>query len=429
MIFRQPETMQHKTLSQWLAHLETAHSGGLIDMGLTRVSHVRDAMRLYPACPVITVGGTNGKGSVCAFLSRILTEAGYTVGTLTSPHLLRFNERIAVNCEPVSDSEIVAAFERIEAARGSVSLTYFEFNTLAAVDIFSRRKTDVMVLEVGLGGRLDAVNIFDADCAVITSVDLDHQAFLGDTVEQVAYEKAGIFRPRRPAVCGQNPVPDSMARHAADIGAKLYALGRDFGYVRHENGWQFRQGGTLLELPNPALQGSFQFGNAACAVSAILHLQERLPVSPEAIRAGIGRAQNPARFQTIRRQPETIIDAAHNPHAARALAGSLKNLPSKRNIAVFSILADKDSSGVLEAMKPLVDEWHIAPLHLPRGMGLADLENILRAQGIVRTVPHPSIQAAYAAALSQASENDRIIVFGSFHTVAGILSEDHTPDS
>ena len=304
--------MQHKTLSQWLAHLETAHSGGLIDMGLTRVSRVRDAMRLYPACPVITVGGTNGKGSVCAFLSRILTEAGYTVGTLTSPHLLRFNERIAVNCEPVSDSEIVAAFERIEAARGSVSLTYFEFNTLAAVDIFSRRKTDVMVLEVGLGGRLDAVNIFDADCAVITSVDLDHQAFLGDTVEQVAYEKAGIFRPRRPAVCGQNPVPDSMARHAADIGAKLYALGRDFGYVRHENGWQFRQGGTLLELPNPALQGSFQFGNAACAVSAILHLQERLPVSPEAIRAGIGRAQNPARFQTIRRQPEKpAVQAQH----------------------------------------------------------------------------------------------------------------------
>ena len=214
--------MQHKTLSQWLAHLETAHSGGLIDMGLTRVSRVRDAMRLYPACPVITVGRTNGKGSVCAFLSRILTEAGYKVGTLTSPHLLRFNERIAVNCEPVSDSEIVAAFERIEAARGSVSLTYFEFNTLAAVDIFSRRKTDVMVLEVGLGGRLDAVNIFDADCAVITSVDLDHQAFLGDTVEQVAYEKAGIFRPRRPAVCGQNPVPDSMARHAAGRAARCW---------------------------------------------------------------------------------------------------------------------------------------------------------------------------------------------------------------
>ena len=197
-----------KTLQDWLSYLETAHSSGLIDMGLERVGEVKKRMNLVPQCPVVVVAGTNGKGSVCAYLSHIYKEAGFKVGTLTSPHLLRYNERIAINTQPVSDDLIVSSFERIEAARGEISLTYFEFNALAAIDIFMRENVDVMILEVGLGGRLDAVNVFDGDCSVVTSVDLDHQAFLGDTVEQVGFEKAGVFRSGKPAVCGQNPAPD-----------------------------------------------------------------------------------------------------------------------------------------------------------------------------------------------------------------------------
>ncbi|MBP6345250.1 MAG: bifunctional folylpolyglutamate synthase/dihydrofolate synthase, partial [Neisseriaceae bacterium] len=208
--------MSQKTLAEWLAYFESVHPS-TIDMGLSRVEAVRQSMQLVPKCPVITVSGTNGKGSVCAFLSKIYASAGFKVGTLTSPHLLRFNERIALNAEPVSDEEIVISLERIEVARGDVSLTYFEMNALAAVDVFDRAQVDVMILEVGLGGRLDAVNVFDADCAVVTSVDLDHQAYLGDTIEAVAFEKAGIFRAGKPAVCGQNPVPESMAKHAASL--------------------------------------------------------------------------------------------------------------------------------------------------------------------------------------------------------------------
>ena len=238
--------MQSKTLSQWLAHLETAHPT-TIDMGLTRVTQVKNAMDLAPSCPVITVGGTNGKGSTCAFLSHIYAAAGYKVGTLTSPHLLRFNERIAINSQPVSDEDIVAAFERIEAARGDVSLTYFEFNTLAAVDIFRLHQVDVMILEVGLGGRLDAVNAFDADCAIVTSVDLEHQAYLGDTVEQIAKEKAGIFRAGKPAIFGQDPAPHSLGQHAKNIGAKLLQLNHQFSYLTRIDSWQWQANNGSLK--------------------------------------------------------------------------------------------------------------------------------------------------------------------------------------
>ena len=234
-----------KTLSQWLAHLETAytgtaHSHGSIDLGLERVRTVKERMDLQPQCPVIVVAGTNGKGSVCAFLESIYRAAGFKTGMLTSPHILRYNERICVNGQPAADETIAAAFERIEAARGDTALTYFEFNTLAAVDIFQRAETDVMILEVGLGGRLDAVNIFDGDVSVVTSVDLDHQAFLGDTVEQVAFEKAGVFRAGKPAICAQNPPPESLRRHAEAIGADLLLAGRDFSFSKLEQQqWSF----------------------------------------------------------------------------------------------------------------------------------------------------------------------------------------------
>ena len=416
--------MPNKTLPQWLAHLETAHPT-TIDMGLTRVTQVKNAMNLVPAFhrvgagaykpglersralddalgrpsaayPIIHVAGTNGKGSTCAFLSHIYAAAGYKVGTLTSPHLLRFNERIAINNQPVSDDDIVAAFERIEAARGDVSLTYFEFNTLAAVDIFRLHQVDVMILEVGLGGRLDAVNAFDADCAIVTSVDLEHQAYLGDTVEQIAKEKAGIFRAGKPAIFGQDPAPHSLGQHAKNIGAKLLQLNHQFSYLARIDSWQWQanNGSLKIDLPLPALQGAFQLNNAACAVAAVQIMRQQLPVSNEALAQGIAQAQNTARFQIIQQQPEIILDVAHNPHAARALASSLNALPTKRTIAVFSILADKDSDAVINTLQGSIDEWYIAPLDLPRGMTLTALTAKLKKHDIQPIHPYNTIQAA-----------------------------------
>ena len=430
-------THTNKTLAQWLAHLETAHSNGVIDMGLERVTRVKETMGLNIACPLITVGGTNGKGSTCAFLSQIYAQAGYKVGTLTSPHLLRFNERIAVNTQPVSDEAIVAAFERIEAARGNTSLTYFEFNTLAAVDIFLREQVDVMILEVGLGGRLDAVNIFDTDCAVVTSVDLDHQHYLGDTVEAVAFEKAGIFRTGKPAVCGQNPVPSSLQRHAEDIGAPLLWAKHDFSVSKLDNqqwNFHFTPQNTALALPArnrnalpmPALRGGYQLNNAACALAAIECLHQRLPVDVGAVKRGLLMAENIGRFQVLPGRPLTVLDVGHNPHAARALRQSLIALPfAEKRIAVFSMLSDKDIDGVLEIVRDQFDEWYLAPLDVPRGMTLAALQEKCAAHGIDRIKTFENVQAACESALSVAGENDRIVVFGSFHTVGEAMSVCH----
>lgn len=401
-------------------------------MGLERVGEVKKRMGLQPQCPVVVVAGTNGKGSVCAYLSQIYTQAGFKVGTLTSPHLLRYNERIAVNTRPVEDAAIVASFERIEAARAGISLTYFEFNTLAAVDIFIREKVDVMVLEVGLGGRLDAVNVFDADCAVVTSVDLDHQAFLGDTVEQVAFEKAGVFRSGKPAICGQTPPPESLCRHAGEIGAELLLIKRDFDFFTLENvQWSYRyhpqnsDGRTRNRnaLPFPALRGAYQLSNAACALTVLECLGDRLPVDIAAIKRGLLLVENPGRFQVLPGRPLTVLDVGHNPHAARALRRSLINLMfAEKRTAVFSILADKDIDGVLDIVKDQFDEWHIAPLDVPRGMTAEALVRKLAEHGIENVKVFENIEKAYRAALEKAGENDRIVVFGSFHTVAAVMA-------
>ncbi len=401
-------------------------------MGLERVGEVKKRMGLQPQCPVVVVAGTNGKGSVCAYLSQIYTQAGFKVGTLTSPHLLRYNERIAVNTRPVEDAAIVASFERIEAARAGISLTYFEFNTLAAVNIFIREKVDVMVLEVGLGGRLDAVNVFDADCAVVTSVDLDHQAFLGDTVEQVAFEKAGVFRSGKPAICGQTPPPESLRRHAGEIGAELLLIKRDFDFSTLENvQWSYRyhpqnsDGRTRNRnaLPFPALRGAYQLSNAACALTVLECLGDRLPVDIAAIKRGLLLVENPGRFQVLPGRPLTVLDVGHNPHAARALRRSLINLMfAEKRTAVFSILADKDIDGVLDIVKDQFDEWHIAPLDVPRGMTAEALVRKLSEHGIENVKVFENIEKAYRAALEKAGENDRIVVFGSFHTVAAVMA-------
>ena len=420
-------------LSSWLQHLENGVAGGEIEMGLARVGAVRDRMGLKPVCPLIVVGGTNGKGSVCAYLTQIYHEAGYRVGTLTSPHLLRFNERIAINGEAVADDLIVSAFEHIETARAEIPLTYFEFNTLAAVDVFIRQQVDVMILEVGLGGRLDAVNIFDADVAVITSVDLDHEAFLGDTVEKVAFEKAGIMRAGKPVICAQIPVPHSLSSHAAEVGADLLLLGRDFDCHKMEmQQWSYRfhpQESSLYTgeharhaLPIPVLRGNFQLSNAACALTVLECLSERLPLDIGAIKRGLLRVRHPGRFQVLPGRPVTVLDVGHNPHAARALRSSLIALPyAEKRMAVFSMLADKDIDAVLEIIKDQFDCWLIAPLALPRGMTVQALQEKFIQHNITAVTAYPDVKEAYQAALSEAGENDRIVVFGSFHTVAEII--------
>lgn len=420
-------------LSSWLQHLENGVAGGEIEMGLARVGAVRDRMGLKPVCPLIVVGGTNGKGSVCAYLTQIYHEAGYRVGTLTSPHLLRFNERIAINGEAVADDLIVSAFEHIETARAEIPLTYFEFNTLAAVDVFIRQQVDVMILEVGLGGRLDAVNIFDADVAVITSVDLDHEAFLGDTVEKVAFEKAGIMRAGKPVICAQIPVPHSLSSHAAEVGADLLLLGRDFDCHKMEmQQWSYRfhpQKSSLYTgeharhaLPIPVLRGNFQLSNAACALTVLECLSERLPLDIGAIKRGLLRVRHPGRFQVLPGRPVTVLDVGHNPHAARALRSSLIALPyAEKRMAVFSMLADKDIDAVLEIIKDQFDCWLIAPLALPRGMIIQALQEKFIQHNITAVTAYPDVKEAYQAALSEAGENDRIVVFGSFHTVAEII--------
>ena len=419
-----------KSLNDWLSHLETAHSQGLIDMGLARVGEVKNRMGLQPTCPVVVVAGTNGKGSVCAFLTQIYKQAGFKVGTLTSPHLLRFNERIALNGQPVDDGSIVAAFERIEAARGEISLTYFEFNTLAAVDIFIQAQVDVMILEVGLGGRLDAVNVFDADVAVVTSVDLDHQAFLGDTIEQVGFEKAGVFRTGKPAICGQNPPPESLRQHAEQIGAALLLIQRDFAYSKLENQqWSFhfhpqnQPQRNRNALPIPALRGAYQLNNAACALAVVECLYTRLPIDVGSIKRGLLLVENAGRFQVLAGRPITVLDVGHNPHAARALRQGLLALPfAEKRIAVFSMLADKDMDSVLDILKDQFDYWYIAPLHMPRGMNNNELQTKLAAHQIESVKSFSTIAEAYRAALAIATENDRIIVFGSFHTVAEVMT-------
>lgn len=419
------------SLDQWLTHLESAHSNGLIDMGLTRVAQVKNNMNLQPTCPIITVGGTNGKGSTCSYLSSIYSQAGYKIGTLTSPHLLTFNERICINTQPVSDEAIIASFERIEQARDKISLTYFEFNTLAAVDIFIRENVDLMILEVGLGGRLDAVNIFDADCAIVTNVDLDHQAFLGNTIEEIGFEKAGIFRTNTPAICGQNPPPQSLLQYARNIDANLFLIKQDFNFTKLEHQWSYQftpHSGSLKAhnrnaLPLPALRGSYQLNNAACALTAIECLHLQLPVDIGAIKRGLLLVQNLGRFQVLPGRPLTIFDVGHNPHAAKALRQSLITLPfAQHRIAVFSILSDKDIDGVLSCLKDQFDEWFIAPLNLPRGMTIEQLEKKLAQHQITRIRGFENVAQAHQTALSVATENDRIVVFGSFHTVAEAMS-------
>jgi len=418
-------TSKPAILSDWLAYLESLNPRA-ISLGLDRVLQVKNTLQLEPEFPIITVSGTNGKGSTCAFLEAILKIAGYRVGCYTSPHLLSYNERVRINCMPVDDLALVRVFQKIEAARHDIPLTYFEYGTLAAMLLFSEAGLDVAILEVGLGGRLDAVNAFNADCAVITSIDFDHMDYLGNTREQIAFEKAGIFRPGKPAICADADVPDSLSKHATSIGAQLLRINRDFDFTPEKNQWLYRgPSGSRHVLPYPALRGAYQLQNASAALTVLDAFRDALAVGMGEIKRGLMEVELPARFQVLPGRPAVVLDVAHNPQAAAALSANLGKMECHGNtFAVFGMLKDKDIAGAARFLVPQVDSWLIASIGRERrGATASDVaEELLRA-GVPQTAMSgfASPAEAYDQACNLATENDRIIVFGSFHTVAGVL--------
>ena len=411
------------SLADWLARLEQLHPS-TIELGLDRVRKVKDALGLAPDFPLIIVGGTNGKGSTCAYLEAILLAAGYKTGLYTSPHLLRYNERVRVAGQDSCDAELVDAFEKVDAVRSETSLTYFEFGTLGAMIRFIDAGVDVAILEVGLGGRLDAVNVFDADAAIVTSVDLDHMEYLGDTREKIAFEKAGIYRAGRPAICADPVPPASLLEHARSIGADLRCVNQDFSAQRQDDRWTYRGPSlTWSALPLPSMAGSYQLGNAMGALAALESVRVRLPVSEAAICQGLVAAQVPGRFQHISRSPDVILDVAHNPEAARALAATLREQPIPgRTLAVVGMLADKDADAVFSALADEIDAWWTCTPDSPRAREAAALAAILIPHaGSAPVNEQQDVRTALDEARIEAREGDRILVFGSFYTVAAVL--------
>ncbi|MES2259021.1 MAG: bifunctional tetrahydrofolate synthase/dihydrofolate synthase [Pseudomonadota bacterium] len=416
------------TLPDWLALLESRHAVTVINMGLDRVRAVKERLDLKFACPVIMVAGTNGKGSTCAMLESVLLRAGYKTGLYIKPHFLDFNERARVNGDLAGDAELVASFEAVEAVRGDTPLTYFEFTTLAIMHLMAHAGLDVVILEVGLGGRLDAVNVIDADVSIVTSVDIDHTDYLGSSREQIGYEKAGIFRPGKPAICSDPVPPQALIDHANAIGADLWLMGRDFNYSGDKQQWNY--GGREQRrnsLAYPSLRGANQLLNASAVLAALEALRNVLPVGAQEVRTGLVTVELPGRFQVLPGRPTVILDVAHNPHAASALNQNLGNMGyHPYTFAVFGSMHDKDIDGVIKAMSEHVDHWCLTGLPSPRAATASELA--AKVQMIQEDKPERTVNIfdepalAYANAMSRASENDRIVVFGSFLTVAGVMA-------
>ena len=417
-----------KSLDQWLAHLESLHPKGQagIELGLERVARVKAELGQTQHCPVIIVGGTNGKGSTCAYLEHILSYSGYRTGCYASPHLLAYNERVRLDRQPVDDASLCAAFARVEAARaaaGNVALTYFEFGTLAAWEVFAAANIDVAILEVGLGGRLDAVNVYEPDTAIVTGIALDHTDWLGPDRESIGSEKAGIFRAGRPAIYADPQPPQSLLDHAAAIGADLQLIGRDFGYFGDKTQWTWwgrnnlRRGG----LANPGIRGAQQLANASAALAALDALKTKLPVDMQSVRRGLIEIELTGRFQLVPGKPAIVLDVAHNPQAVGVLASNLGDMGFYANThAVVGMLADKDVAGALATLRGRVAHWYVARLDVPRGAAAEALAAI--ADGLGGTVAaFDDVASAFAAARKAAGEDDRILAFGSFYTVAAVM--------
>ncbi|EPQ0917993.1 bifunctional tetrahydrofolate synthase/dihydrofolate synthase [Klebsiella oxytoca] len=411
---KQPIPQATSPLATWLSYLEHLHSK-TIDLGLARVSEVAQRMAVIKPAPfVFTVAGTNGKGTTCRTLESVLMAAGYKVGVYSSPHLVRYTERVRVQGEELPELAHTTSFAEIEAARGDISLSYFEFGTLSALWLFQQARLDVVILEVGLGGRLDATNIVDADVAVVTSIALDHTDWLGPNRESIGREKAGIFRSGKPAIVGEPDMPLTIAEVASEKGALLLRRGVDWQYDASEQGWSFRdRQGALNNLPLPQVP----LPNAATALAALR--ASGLKVKEQAMRDGIQNAMLPGRFQIISEAPRTILDVAHNPHAAAYLAGRLKTLSKTgRVLAVVGMLHDKDIAGTLANLQAEVDDWYCAPLEGPRGATAEQLLEHLRAGKV-----YTSVAKAWHAAMADARPEDTVLVCGSFHTVAHVMEE------
>ena len=421
-----------KTLEDCLQHLESLHPKGQagIELGLERVARVKAELGQERGqtrhCPVIIVGGTNGKGSTCAYLEHILTYAGYRTGCYASPHLLAYNERVRLDREPVADTPLCEAFARVEAARiaaGDVALTYFEFGTLAAWEVFAAANVDVAILEVGLGGRLDAVNVYEPDVSVVTGIALDHTDWLGPDRESIGREKAGIFRAGKPAICADAKPPQSLLDHAAAIGADLQLIGRDFGYFGDKTQWTWwgrnnlRRGG----LANPGLRGTQQLANASAALAALDAIKAKLPVDMQSVRRGLIEIELAGRFQLVPGKPAIVLDVAHNPQAVAVLASNLGDMGFYANThAVVGMLADKDIAGALAALKGKVSHWYCVSLDVPRGAPASVLAEVAATLG-GSVASFENVASAFAAARKAAGEDDRILAFGSFHTVAAAM--------
>jgi dihydrofolate synthase / folylpolyglutamate synthase len=424
-----PEScVKTRTLAEWLDYQQSVHALG-VDLGLDRVQAVWQRMGAPDlARRVITVGGTNGKGSTVAFLEAMLTATGQRVGCYTSPHLLHYNERIRIAGVDADDTALTESFERIELARGEIPLTYFEFGTLAAFDLFARADLDVAVLEVGLGGRLDAVNLIDADAVIITTVDLDHVEWLGPDRDSIGREKAGIARRDRPAIVGELDPPNGLLEALSSRGARIERAGRDFRVERGAHHWQWlHQDGTTLNVPDPGLAAPVQYANAAAAIAVLHALNVGHPAELERMAAaGMHRPRAPARLQALGGNPAVIVDVGHNPQAARALADWLDAQPGGRVHAVYGALSDKDVGGVMTALGSRIAHWHLAGLEqdTPRGLSASVLAGVLhQALPAAACDTHPDVRHALAAARASARRGERILAFGSFFVAAAVLEE------
>jgi len=448
-----------KTLEEWLSWQETLHLSE-IDLGLERIGKVAEKLNLLkPTFPIITVAGTNGKGSTVAFLDSILRAEGYKTGAFTSPHLVKYNERILLNGHQASDELIIDAFNEIDKARCSIknaegesediSLTYFEFSTLAAIVIYQKQNVDVAILEVGLGGRLDAANLWDTSLAIITSIGVDHIYWLGDDRDIIAVEKSGVMRKNVPAICGDNNPPVTIASEAKRIGAELQQINVDFSYTlstqlksKNDNYWRFKNKKINLELNTPSMSGEFQLNNAATAITGLFSIQSLLPVSIHSINAGLKSAQVQGRLQILRSNPEWLIDVAHNPHAAKELAKYIQQNPSKgKTYAIFSMLRDKDVTEVLEIMHNVIDEWHIVATAGSRGLTLSELKQYFKQfneltlankpeekveqsgteEALSKVTSYTSFKEACDALKNITKDKDRVVAFGSFLVISEII--------